>query len=330
MKLINKNDSIFIPGSSGMVGSAIKRRLLDRGFNNLLIPRRNSLDLLDFSNVDKWFSANKPEIVILAAAKVGGIDANFRYQADFILENLKIQTNVIECALKHKVKRFLFLGSSCIYPKLAPQPMKEECFLSGELELTNKAYAVAKISGIQLCASLKKQYNFDAISLMPTNLYGPGDNYHPKNSHVMPALIRKIYSAKLQNISTINCWGSGSPKREFLHVNDLADATIFVLENISSDNKLLIDKNNEYLGILNVGTGMDITIKELVSKISKILEYTGKVSWDLEKPDGTPRKLLDVTKLKTLGWESKITLSQGIKDTINSYIQELKNNTLRN
>ena len=262
MNLIDKDDYIFIAGNNGMVGSAITRLLKKRNYKNLLTPSRDELDLLNFEAVEKWFKEYKPSSVILAAAKVGGIDANSRFPGDFILENLKIQTNVIENAWKSNIKRFLFLGSSCIYPKFSEQPIKEDYLLRGALEMTNEPYAIAKIAGIKLCSALKKQYGFDAISLMPTNLYGPGDNYHKKNSHVMPALIKKINDAKRLGISEVICWGSGNPKREFLHVDDLADAAIFVLENVSSDNKLLRDENSEYLGIINIGSGKDITIKE--------------------------------------------------------------------
>ena len=329
MKLIDKRDGIFIAGCKGMVGSAIKRSLEKRNYKNLLTPSKNDLDLLDFNSVKQWFKENKPALVILAAAKVGGIEANNRYPGDFILENLKIQTNVIENAWRFNTKRFLFLGSSCIYPKFSDQPIKEEYLLRGELEQTNEPYAIAKIAGIKLCSALKKQYGFDAISLMPTNLYGPGDNYHEKYSHVMPALIKKIYDSKRLNISKVVCWGSGNPRREFLHVDDLADAAIFVLENVSSDNKLLKDENSEYIGFLNIGTGKDISIKELANKISSEHNYNGEIKWDKGKPDGTPRKLLDISKITELGWEAKISLNEGIKNTIVSFIEESKNKSIR-
>ncbi len=329
MSLIDKSDVIFIAGFKGMVGSAIKRSLEKRNYKNLLTPSKDDLDLLDFNSVEKWFKKNKPALVILAAAKVGGIEANNRYPGDFILENLKIQTNVIENAWRSNTKRFLFLGSSCIYPKFSEQPIKEEYLLGGALENTNEPYAIAKIAGIKLCSALKKQYGFDAISLMPTNLYGPGDNYHEKNSHVMPALIKKIHDSKLFNIPEVICWGSGNPRREFLHVDDLADAAIFVLENVSSDNILLKDKNSEYVGFLNIGTGKDISIKELANKISSAHNYYGEIKWDKAKPDGTPRKLLDISKIKELGWEAKIDLDEGIKNTIKSFLEESKNNSIR-
>lgn len=329
MALIDKNDHIFIAGNNGMVGSAIRRLLEKRNYKNLLTPSRNQLDLLNFDSVEKWFKEYKPSLVILAAAKVGGINANSSFPGDFILENLKIQTNVIENAWKNNTKRFLFLGSSCIYPKFSEQPIKEDYLLKGALEMTNEPYAIAKIAGIKLCSAFKKQYNFDAISLMPTNLYGPGDNYHEKNSHVMPALIKKIHDAKRRGISEVICWGSGNPKREFLHVDDLADAAIFVLENVSSDNKLLRDENSEYLGILNIGSGKDISIKELADKICIEQNFNGLIKWDKEKPDGTPRKLLDISKMKELGWQANISLDKGIKNTIKSFIEEYKNQSIR-
>ena len=329
MNLIDKSDDIFIAGYKGMVGSAIKRALEKRNYKNLLTPSKKDLNLLDFNSVEKWFEEYKPEIVILAAAKVGGIEANNQYPGDFILENLKIQNNVIENAWRFNTKRFLFLGSSCIYPKFCQQPIKEDYLLKGALEPTNEPYAISKIAGIKLCSSFKKQYGFDAISLMPTNLYGPGDNYHEKNSHVMPALIKKIHDSKRLNIPKVICWGSGNPRREFLHVDDLADAAIFVLENVSSDNKLLKDENSEYLGFLNIGTGKDISIKELANKICSQQNYNGEIKWDLEKPDGTPRKLLDISKIQQLGWEAKISLNEGIKRTINSFLEESKNNSIR-
>ena len=327
--LISKNQKIFIAGHTGMVGSSIKRALLKKGYKNLLCPSRKDLNLLNFDALHDWFKINSPDIVILAAAKVGGIYANSQYTADFILENLKIQTNVIENAWRHKVKRFLFLGSSCIYPKLAKQPIKEEYFLNGQLEKTNESYAIAKIAGIKLCNALKNQYGFDAISLMPTNLYGKGDNYHPTNSHVLPAMISKFYEAKIKGFKKVNCWGTGSPKREFLFVDDLAEATIFILENISTDNKDLYDNFGNFCGIINVGVGVDISIKELANLISSIVGYEGEIIWDSTKPDGTPRKLLDVSKLNKMGWSAKTDLEKGIRLTLNSYIKELNTPNLR-
>ena len=329
MMLISKDSKIFIAGHSGMVGSAMKRNLINKGYKNLLCPNKKELDLLNYYQVHDWFKINSPDVVILAAAKVGGIIANSKYTADFILENLKIQTNVIESAWKYKVKRFLFLGSSCIYPKLAKQPLKEEYLLAGKLEKTNESYAIAKIAGIKLCNALKTQYEFDAISLMPTNLYGKGDNYHPTNSHVLPAMISKFYEAKNKGLKKVDCFGTGSPKREFLFVDDLAEASIFVLENISKDNENLYDDFGNFCGILNVGVGLEISIKELANLTASIVGYKGEIIWDISKPDGTPRKLLDVSKLNKMGWSAKTNLEKGIKLTLKSYIDELKSKNIR-
>ena len=329
MKQISFSDKIFVAGSTGMVGSAIKRNLFKKGYTKLLCPNRKDLDLLDYTQVKNWFKNNKPDVVILAAAKVGGIQANSQFGADFILENLKIQNNVIENAWEYKVKRFLFLGSSCIYPKLAVQPLREDYLLSGKLENTNESYAIAKISGIKLCAALKIQYGFDAISLMPTNLYGQGDNYHPSNSHVLPAMISKFYDAKIKGIKRVTCWGTGSPRREFLYVDDLADASIFALENISINDENLYDNFGNFCGLLNVGIGSDVSIKELAKLISSIIGYEGEIVWDPSKPDGTPRKLLDVSKLNKLGWLAKTNLETGIALTLKSYIKELKTKRIR-
>ena len=322
-KKINCNDKFFIAGSTGMVGSSLARSLLKHNYvksnnqNNLLTPKRSELNLLNNNEVLNWFKKNKPTVVILAAAKVGGIFANSNYPADFILENLKIQTNVIEASWKTGVRRFLFLGSSCIYPKFAEQPIKESYLLNGNLEKTNEWYAIAKIAGIKLCESLRLQYGFDAISLMPTNLYGPNDNYHPDNSHVIASLIRKFLIAKYKNESVVNCWGTGSALREFMHVDDLAEAIIFCLENWDPSN---INSPKDSFGVplnhLNVGTGKDISIKNLASKIAQLTEFNGNIEWDTSKPDGTPRKKLDITMIKKLGWESKIDLDFGLRDTI--------------
>ena len=328
-KEINLNDKIFIAGSSGMVGSAIKRNFIKKGYKNILCPSRDDLNLLNFYAVKNWFKQNTPDVVILAAAKVGGIYANLKYTGDFILENLKIQNNVIENSWKFKVKRFLFLGSSCIYPKLASQPLKEEYLLNGLLENTNESYSIAKIAGIKLCAALKTQYGFNAISLMPTNLYGQGDNYHPLNSHVLPSMINKFYEAKINGNKIVNLWGTGSPRREFLFVDDLAEALIFILENVSTSNGLLFDVLDNYQGLLNIGVGSDISIKELAKLISSIVGFEGKINWDSSKPDGTPRKLLDVSKLNKLGWSAQTSLEKGIKLTLKSYIKELKTKSIR-
>ena len=315
---IKDHEKIFIAGASGMVGSALVRLLKKKGYNNnLLVPKREELDLLDSLAVKEWFMKHKPNIVILAAAKVGGIFANSSYPASFILENLKIQTNVIESACNCKVRRLVFLGSSCIYPKYSVQPIKEEYLLSGYLEKTNEWYAIAKISGMKLCESLRIQYKFDAISLMPTNLYGPNDNYDSENSHVMAALIKKFLLAKSQKLSSVTCWGSGSVLREFMHVDDLAEATFFCLNNwFPGEYNSPKEMNGKFLNHLNVGTGKDISIKKLAEKIAKITEFEGEIKWDKSKPDGTPRKLLDISKIKNLGWEAKIDLDIGIRNTI--------------
>ncbi|MDC3029045.1 GDP-L-fucose synthase [Prochlorococcus sp. AH-716-P20] len=329
MNLINKNDFIFVAGHKGMVGSAITKLLQNKGYLNLLLPSRDELDLTNSENVKNWFKANQPDVVILAAAKVGGIIANSKYSGDFILENLKIEVNVIENSWRNNVKRFLFIGSSCIYPKYSQQPIKEEYLLTGDLEITNESYAIAKIAGIKLCSALKKQYNFDSISLMPTNLYGPGDNYHSINSHVLPSLINKFYAAKQKNSPSVTCWGTGSPRRELLYVDDLAEAAIFAIEKISSDNKTLFDKYSNYLGIINVGIGIDIPIKKLADLVAAEFDYKGDIFWDSSKPDGTPRKLLDTKKLSNLGWEAGTDFQKGIKKTIEDYIENFKKNSLR-
>ena len=330
MKLINQKEKIFIAGATGMVGNAIKIKLYDSGYKNLITPSRKDLDLTNSRLVFDWFKKNKPDIVIISAAKVGGIYANDTFPVDFLLDNLKIQNNIIEAAWKNDVKRLLFLGSSCIYPKNSSQPIKEEELLKSSLEKTNEWYALAKISGIKLCQALRKQYGFDAISLMPTNLYGKGDNYHQYNSHVLPALIDRFHSHKVAKKESIKCWGSGNPRREFMHVDDLAEASIFALENWDPNNSNApLDDYNEPLTWLNVGTGKDITIKKLAEMIAKVTSYNGEIIWDLNKPDGTFQKLLDISKLKHLGWESKIELTNGIKSTYEEYKKELKENSLR-
>ena len=300
---MKKNSKIFIAGHRGLVGSAIVRALQKKGFTNLVIKTRQELDLLDQHAVREFFEREKPEYVFLAAAKVGGIMANKTMPADFIYNNLTIQTNIIHNAYVHKVKKLLFLGSSCIYPKLCPQPIKEEYLLSGELESSNKAYAVAKIAGIIMCQSYNEQYGTNYISLMPTNLYGPHDNFDLESSHVLPAMIRKFHEAKIANSPSVALWGTGSAQREFLHVDDLADASLFLMENYDDST------------IINVGTGEDVHIRELAEKIKFIVGYEGKIDWDTTKPDGTPRKLLDVTKLHDLGWEHNTTLDEGLRST---------------
>ena len=328
---LQRDDRIFIAGATGMAGSAIVRKLKEKGYGNqkyngkLLTPTRKELDLKDLNSVKNWFKENNPTIVILAAAKVGGILANEQMPASFLIDNLKIQTNIIETAWTYGVKRLLFLSSSCIYPKYSEQPIKEEYLLKGALEPTNEWYAIAKIAGIKLCQSLRIQYGFDAISLMSTSLYGPGDNYHPTESHVIPSLINKFYTAFKNNSRSVTCWGTGSPLREFMHVDDLGEATIYALEkwNPASTNAPL-DDNGKPLTYLNVGTGIDISIKELSKTIAKYIDFNGEIIWDASKPDGTPKKQLDIRRFKDLGWSAKIDFEKGIKDTVHTYINENK------
>ena len=337
MKLITPSEKILIAGAKGMVGKAIHNALENSGYGNpknngkLLTPSRKEIDFSNFQQVEAYFNKHKPSIVIIAVAKVGGIYANKTYPTDFILNNLKIQNNIIENSWKNGVKRLLFLGSSCIYPKLAEQPIKEESLLTSSLEISNEYYAIAKIAGIKLCAALRKQYGFDTISLMPTNLYGEGDNYHITDSHVVPALIRRFYEAKKNNVKIVECWGSGSPRREFMNVDDLGSASVFVLENWSPDKQNSFQNlhTREPLNYLNVGTGKDISIKELAEKIAKKFNYEGKIIWDKSKPDGTPRKLLDVSRINSLGWEAKIDLDKGIEKTIQKFKESYITGDLR-
>ena len=295
------NAKIYVAGHRGMVGSAIKRNLESKGYTNIITRTKQELDLTIQSDVAEFFAEEKPEYVVLAAAKVGGIIANKTYPADFIWNNLEVQNNVIMSCFKNNVKKLLFLGSSCIYPREAPQPMKESCLLTSELEKTNEAYALAKISGLKMCEFFNKQYNTDYISCMPTNLYGPNDNYHPQNSHVLPALIRRFHEAKINNDSKVVVWGTGNVLREFLYVDDLADACVFLLNNYSGNETV------------NIGTGKELTIKELAYKVKDIIGYKGEIVFDNSKPDGTPRKLLDVSKLENLGWKYSTELEDGIK-----------------
>jgi len=322
--LIDKKDKIFIAGHKGMVGNAISKNLEKKNYLNLLKLSKDEFDLEDIEKVNNIFYLFKPTVVIIAAAKVGGIFANNNYPTDFLLRNLKIQNNLIEASKNFDVKRLLFLGSSCIYPKFSPQPIKEEYLLTSELEKTNEWYAIAKITGIKLCQAMRIQYGLDAISLMPTNVYGPGDNYHTQNSHVIAGLIRKFHEAKLNNQDIVTCWGSGKPLREFIHVNDLADACIFALENWNPDDKLSPKDNfGKGLTYLNVGTGDEIKIKDLAELISKIIGFKGKIIWDKSMPDGTPRKFLDSSKINTLGWKRKIALIDGLTSTIKDYKNQL-------
>jgi GDP-L-fucose synthase len=317
---MEKNSKIFVAGSNGLVGSALVRRLKAGGYTNLLTPEIDELDLTDQQAVAAFFRAELPEYVILAAAKVGGIHANKTYPADFIYLNLMIQNNVIHQAYLHGVRRLLFLGSSCIYPKQAPQPMKEEYLLTGLLESTNEPYAIAKIAGIKLCESYNRQYGTQFVAVMPTNLYGPGDNFHPENSHVMPALIRRFHEAKLAGTDKVMVWGTGIPKREFLFVDDMADGSIYVLE---LDEATLTGYLLNYPDpcFVNLGTGVDVTIRELAETIKEVVGYRGKLEFDPTKPDGTMRKLQDVTRMKALGWEAKVMLREGLEQTYRWFLE---------
>jgi GDP-L-fucose synthase len=323
--LIRPSDRIFVAGHRGMAGSAICRALQRKGYAHILSATRQELDLEDAAAVRAWFEANRPEVVVLAAAKVGGIHFNNTYPADFLLDNLKIESHVIESAWRSGVRRLLFLGSSCIYPRLAPQPIPEDALLTGALEPTNEWYAIAKIAGIKLCQALRLQYGFDAISLMPTNLYGPGDNYHPTNSHVLPALIRRFHEAALQprqgEGTSVTCWGSGTPLREFLHVDDLGEACVFALEHWRPE--------PEAIQHLNVGTGVDLTIRKLAEAVAAATGYAGTIEWDTSKPDGTPKKQLDVSRMAALGWRARIPLAEGLVSTVADFRQGLNTGTVR-
>lgn len=306
---MEKQDKIYIAGHRGMVGSAILRKLQKEGYSNFVLATSAELDLRNQLAVSAFFESKKPDYVFLAAAKVGGIHANNIYRAEFLYDNLMIESNVIHQAYKNGVKKLLFLGSSCIYPKMAPQPLKEEYLLTGALEYTNEPYAIAKIAGIKLCDAYRYQYGCNFISAMPTNLYGPNDNYDLNNSHVLPALLRKIYEAKLREENEVVVWGTGTPRREFLHVDDLADACYFLMQCYNEE------------GLINIGVGEDISIKDLAEMIREITGYKGDLVFDTSKPDGTPRKLMDVSKLNTLGWKAKISLKPGIEKVFKEYVQ---------
>lgn len=307
--LMDKKAKLFVAGHRGLVGSAIVRKLIESGFENLVLRTHQELDLTRQADVDNFFSVERPKYVIVAAAKVGGIHANNTYPADFIAINLQIQTNVIDASYKNGVKKLLFLGSSCIYPKFAPQPITEEALLTGPLEPTNEWYAIAKIAGIKMCQAYRLQYKWDAISGMPTNLYGPNDNFHPENSHVLPALIRRFHEAKVTGAKEVVVWGTGSPLREFLHVDDLADAVIF-----------LMDKYSDFPHV-NVGSGNEVTIKNLAELVKEVVGFEGELKWDPTKPDGTPRKLMDSSKLANMGWKPKISLRDGLVGTYKWYVE---------
>ena len=331
---INYSDKIFVAGANGLAGSSIVRSLKKYGYGNkefggkLLTPSRKDLNLANLIEVQNWFEEHKPDVVILAAARVGGIFANNTLPTDFLLDNLKIQNNVIETAWLSGTRRLLFLGSNCIYPKLADQPMVEESLLDGPLEETNQWYAIAKIAGLKLCEALRKQHNFDAISVMPANLYGPGDNFHPTKSHVLPALIRRFYEAKRDSINEVICWGSGNPKRDFLHVDDLGDSCIFLLQNWDPQEiNAPKDQNGNPLTLLNIGSGQEISIKRLTEIIASASEYKGAIIWDKTKPDGHPRKQVDITQITKLGWKPNIELSKGIKSTVEYFKESIENNS---
>ncbi len=306
---MNKNAKIYVAGHTGLVGSAILNNLKSKGYNNFVIKTHRELDLLNQEAVAKFFEKEKPEYVYLAAAKVGGIKANNTYRADFIYENLMIQSNVIHQAFVHEVKKLIFLGSTCVYPENCPQPMKEEYLLSGPLEYTNEPYAIAKIAGIKLCESYNRQYGRDYRSVMPTNLYGPHDNFHPENSHVIPALLRRFHEAKFNGDNEVIAWGSGKPMREFLYVDDMAAASVHVMDL----DKATYEANTEpMLSHINVGTGVDCTIRELVETVAKVVGFAGQIKFDTTKPDGAPRKLMNVDRLKSLGWEYSVSLEDGL------------------
>jgi GDP-L-fucose synthase len=302
---LDKNAKVYVAGHSGLVGSAVVRSLARQGLENLIVRSHQDLDLTEQSAVRKFFDETRPQAVIMAAARVGGIHANNSHPAGFLRDNLLIQDNVIDAAHRYGVEKFVFLGSSCIYPKMAPQPIKEDYLLTGPLEPTNEWYAIAKIAGIKMCQAYRREYGFNAISLMPTNLYGPGDNFDLQSSHVLPALIRKFHEAKARGDKTVDIWGTGTPRREFLHVDDLADAVVYLLRNYDGE------------PIVNIGWGEDVTIRELAEIVMSAIGYTGELAFDPTKPDGTPRKLLDVSRLHGLGWRPRISLKEGIAATYN-------------
>ena len=310
---MNVDSKIFVAGHRGLVGSAIVRELERRGFANILTRSRSQVDLLDPGAVERFFSVERPEYVFLAAAKVGGILANDTQPASFLWENLRIETNIVDSAWRSGVRKLLFLGSSCIYPKMAPQPLKEEYLLTGPLEPTNEWYAVAKIAGIKLCQAFRRQYGCNFISAMPTNMYGPNDNYDLQTSHVLPALIRKFHEAKVRGESQVVCWGTGSPRREFLHSDDLARALLFLMDNYDEEQ------------LINVGFGSDITIRELASLVAKVVGFAGEIVWDTSKPDGTPRKLMDSSRILSLGWKPSVDLPTGVASAYNDFRQQFKN-----
>ncbi|MFD0750814.1 GDP-L-fucose synthase family protein [Mucilaginibacter calamicampi] len=313
---MDKNAKIYIAGHRGMVGSAIYRKLTKEGFNNIITRTSSELDLRNQVAVADFFADEKPDYVFLAAAKVGGILANNTYRADFLYDNLQIQSNIIHSSYLNKVTKLMFLGSSCIYPKMAPQPLKEEYLLTGPLESTNEPYAIAKIAGIKMCDAYRQQYGCNFISVMPTNLYGYNDNYHPENSHVLPALIRRFHEAKVAQADAVTIWGTGTPKREFLFADDLAEACYFLMQTYNEE------------GLINIGTGTDVSIKELAELIKQVTGYSGAINFDSSKPDGTPRKLMDVSKLESKGWKHRINLEEGLSLTYQDYLDKLNKTVL--
>ncbi|MDP2881238.1 MAG: GDP-L-fucose synthase [Azonexus sp.] len=322
---MDKNAKIYVAGHRGMVGSAIARNLQAKGYTNIVTRTHQELDLINQAAVESFFEQEKPDYVFLAAAKVGGIIANNTYPAQFIRENLAIQTNIIHAAYVNNVKRLMFLGSSCIYPRMAPQPMSEECLLTGPLEPTNRPYALAKIAGIEMCWSYNRQYGTKYLAVMPTNLYGPGDNYHPENSHVIPALIRKFHDAKVANAKEVVVWGTGTPKREFLYSEDMADACVFLGNLPDEKYESLLGSDESKSGkfeppLVNVGVGEDITIKVLAETVGRVVDFEGDIAFDSSKPDGTPRKLMEVSRLAGLGWSAKTSLEIGIAQAYAAYL----------
>jgi GDP-L-fucose synthase len=303
---------VFVAGHNGLVGSALCRAMARRGYRNIITRTHAELDLLNSTSVDEFFRSLRPDVVYLAAARVGGIHANNTYPADFILDNLKVQNNVIEAAWRHGVQKLLFLGSSCVYPKIAPQPLKEEYLLTSPLEPTNEPYAVAKIAGIKLCSAMNRQYGTNFISVMPTNLYGPNDNYHPENGHVLPMLLRRFHEAKIDHKQSVVVWGTGTPRREFMYVDDMADACVFLAENCSY---------RDIGELVNIGIGEDCTIREIAELVKDVVGYTDALEFDMTKPDGTPRKLLDVSRLHKLGWMHKTSLREGLAKTYKDFLE---------
>jgi GDP-L-fucose synthase len=322
---MDKNSKIYVAGHLGLVGGGIWRAFQRHGYRNLIGRSIDELDLINQQAVEDFFATEKPEVVVLVAAKVGGIQANNIYRGQFIYENMMIEMNVIHAAYKHGVKKLLFLGSSCIYPKLAEQPIKEESLLTGPLEPTNEPYAIAKIAGIRLCDAYNRQYKTNFISAMPTNMYGPGDNYHPENSHVLPAMIRRFHEAKRDGVEKVVCWGTGSPLREFLYSDDLAEACVFLVENASYEDMAFTDESGTVQSHINVGSGAEVTIKELAETVKEVIGYEGEIEWDTSKPDGTPRKLMDSSRLNALGWTPNIDLKEGVAHAYEDFLERYEN-----